>query len=233
MVQEQQIRHTFSRRLAQACDSAGMEAHGRQATLATALQVTPKAVSKWFNAEALPRRAKLMALATYIGATSEWLLGGEASSLPLPVVHSDAYRVELLDIQASAGPGCMVSSEVVETLRAIEYTRDQARTLFGQRPAETIKMITVRGDSMEGTIDPGDQIFLDMHSNVFDGDGIYVFVFGKTLHVKRLQMQKNALLVLSDNPRYREWHIDEADEDQFHIIAKVLLRQSLDYKRFS
>ncbi|MEU9363122.1 S24 family peptidase, partial [Streptomyces sp. NPDC048301] len=60
----------------------------------------------------------------------------------------------------------------------------------------------------------------------------YVFVYGKTLHVKRLQMQKDRLVVISDNPVYERWHIEEADEDQLHVVAKVLLRQSIDYRRF-
>ncbi|WP_140412186.1 S24 family peptidase, partial [Escherichia coli] len=66
----------------------------------------------------------------------------------------------------------------------------------------------------------------------FDGDGIYVFVYGKTMHVKRLQMQKNRLAVISDNAAYDRWYIEEGEEEQLHILAKVLIRQSIDYKRF-
>ncbi|MBR7404537.1 helix-turn-helix transcriptional regulator, partial [Klebsiella pneumoniae] len=77
---------------------------------------------------------------------------------------------------------------------------------------------------MEGTIDPGDFIFVDTTVNYFEGDGIYVFVFGKTIHIKRLQMQKNSLVVLSDNKLYSSWQIDATDEDQFHVLAKVLVK---------
>ena len=41
-------------------------------------------------------------------------------------------------------------------------------------------MITVNGDSMQGTIEVGDQIFIDTHVNYFDGDCIYVFVYGQS-----------------------------------------------------
>ena len=67
----------------------------------------------------------------------------------------------------------------------------------------------------------------------FDGDGVYVFVFGKTLHVKRLQMQRDRLAVISDNPIYEKWYVEPEDEDAFYVMAKVLLRQSIDYKRFA
>ncbi|WJY16332.1 S24 family peptidase [Pectobacteriaceae bacterium CE90] len=238
MVQEEKVRQIFSRRLALACNRAGMETHGRQADIAVALRVTPKAVSKWFNAESIPRRGKISELAEYVGTQSNWLLGEGSEDQTSPIeakynTRSSFYRVEVLDVQASAGNGSLVSTDFIETIRAIEYTNEQARALFGHRPSESVKVITVRGDSMEGTIEPGDQIFLDMNVIEFDGDGIYVFVFGKTLHVKRLQMQKNRIAVLSDNKLYEPWYIEEGDEDQFRIMAKVLLRQSIEYKRFA
>lgn len=105
--------------------------------------------------------------------------------------------------------------------------------MFNGRPQTHVKVITVSGDSMEGTINPGDEIFVDVSINQFDGDGIYVFVFGRTLHVKRLQMQKDRLAVISDNSIYEKWHIENNEEEQLYIMAKVLLRQSIDYRRFS
>lgn len=59
MVQEEKARTEFSQRLALACDKAGLPAHGRQAEIAKRMKLTPKAVSKWFNGEAIPRRGKL------------------------------------------------------------------------------------------------------------------------------------------------------------------------------
>ncbi|WP_407725665.1 XRE family transcriptional regulator [Pectobacterium brasiliense] len=238
MVQEEKVRQTFSRRLALACNRAGMKNHGRQADIAAALGVTPKAVSKWFNAESIPRRGKIAELADYVGAQTNWLLGegdeDQATSVEAKYnTRNNFYRVDVLDVKASAGNGYLVSTDFVETIRAIEYTNDQSIALFGNRPAESVKVITVSGDSMEGTIEPGDQIFLDMNITEFDTDGIYVFVFGKTLHIKRLQMQKNRIAVLSDNKLYEPWYIEEGDEDQFRIMAKVMLRQSIEYKRFA
>ncbi|MGG4692657.1 helix-turn-helix transcriptional regulator, partial [Proteus mirabilis] len=72
-----------------------------------------------------------------------------------------------------------------------------------------------------------------IHIDYFDGDGIYVFIFGQTLHIKRLQMIKNKLTVISDNPNYRDWDIAPEDEEQFFIFGKVLLSQSRTYKRYA
>jgi len=146
--------------------------------------------------------------------------------------RKDVYRIDVLDVSASAGDGSP-SKDVVEVIRSIEYVPDQARVIFGNRPESSVKLINVRGDSMEGTIDPGDFIFVDTTVNYFEGDGIYVFVFGRTIHIKRLQMQKNCLVVLSDNKLYSPWQIDSTDEDQFHVLAKVLVKQSAEIKRFA
>lgn len=43
----------------------------------------------------------------------------------------------------------------------------------------------------------GDRLFVDISVRHFQTDGIYSFVYGKTFHVKRLQMQGDKLAVLS------------------------------------
>ena len=75
MVQEDKARKEFASRLALACENAGYEQHGRQAEIARRMKLTPKAVSKWFNGETIPRREKLRELATLIGTTPTYLLG--------------------------------------------------------------------------------------------------------------------------------------------------------------
>ena len=158
-------------------------------------------------------------------------LDGVLDEYELPKDNKDSFRVDVLDVEASAGHGVIVKGEFIETIKSIEYATEYAKTMFGGRPANTIKVITVKGDSMKGTIDPGDQIFIDMTVDFFDGDGIYVFVYGETLHVKRLQMQKDRLAVLSDNDKYDKWFIDEPDKEKFFVSGKVLLSQSQAYKR--
>lgn len=228
----------FSERLAQAMKHAGYT----QGRLAKDVGMAQSSVNKLLK-EANGSR-KTVEIASVLGVRPEWLSTGEgemaSSSAREPTALyqvkpslNGIYRVDVLDVKASAGPGAIVTSDFIETIRAIEYTTEQARALFGNRPATHVKVITVNGDSMDGTISPGDQIFVDTGVTHFDGDGVYVFVFGKTLHVKRLQMQRDRLAVISDNPIYEKWYVEPEDEDTFYVMAKVLLRQSVDYKRFA
>lgn len=84
---------------------------------------------------------------------------------------------------------------------------------------------------MEGTIEPGDLIFVDVAVSSFDGDGIYVFDYNGDMFVKRLQKVKSELIVISDNPRYREWTISEDEMDMLHVAGRVMLSQSQQYRR--
>lgn len=228
----------FSERLGHAMDVAGYT----QARLAKDVGMAQSSVNKLLKGANGSR--KTVEIASVLGVRPEWLSTGQGEMLESGIreantlcqikpVMNEVYRVDVLDVKASAGPGSLVTSDFIETIRAIEYTTEQARALFGNRPADNVKVITVNGDSMDGTISPGDQIFVDTGVTHFYGDGVYVFVFGKTLHVKRLQMQRDRLAVISDNPIYEKWYVESEDEDQFYVMAKVLLRQSIEYKRFA
>ncbi|OSN05943.1 hypothetical protein AU512_12845 [Lonsdalea iberica] len=235
-------RLTTASRIAQLLTEKGWN----QSILARKLKISPQAVQGWVSGKTAPRGAHLEKLSQVSGYPEHWffmsreddertvICPNTSPAAPLPVKRTDCqrYRVDMLAIQVSAGHGVVSSSEFVETIKAIEYTHEQARMLFGSKPASAIKMVTVKGDSMASTIEPGDMIFVDVSVNTFDGDGIYVFVFGNMLYVKRLQMLKHRLLVLSDNPKYQSWHIEDGEQDEFHVIAKVLLSQSVNFKRF-
>ncbi|MBD2797700.1 helix-turn-helix transcriptional regulator [Xenorhabdus sp. 18] len=140
------------------------------------------------------------------------------------------FKVSALNVEASAGYG-VSTGEFIETIGSIEYTTDEAKLIFGNRREENVKVIAVKGDSMSGTIESGDQIFVDVTVKHFDGDGIYVFSFGRSLHVKRLQIQKNKLAVLSDNSNYETWYIEESEEPLLHIQGKVIVSHSHVYRK--
>lgn len=71
----------FSERLRLAIRHAGIKEHGAAAAIARLLNVTPKAVSKWMNDEAVPRREKIIMIAQRTGVRSAWLEYGEGEML--------------------------------------------------------------------------------------------------------------------------------------------------------
>lgn len=92
MVQAEKVRNDFSRRLAQACKDAGLNEHGRGAVIVKAIQVSSKAVSKWFNGESLPRQDKMNALAKFLNCDVVWLQHGENAGFDRNVSNPKPYR---------------------------------------------------------------------------------------------------------------------------------------------
>lgn len=189
---------------------------------------------KQFSEQTLSRLAHALSVSVpdlFTSSENEFTVYIDSNSETSSRKDIDVYRVEVLDVSASAGSGHIQGSDVIDVIHAIEYSSDQALTLFGGRTSAGVKVINVRGDSMASTIEPGDLIFVDVNINEFDGDGIYVFGFDGKVYVKRLQMIPDQLLVISDNPKYREWSIDKENEHRFYVFGKVLISQSQSFKR--
>ena len=198
------------------------------------MKLTPKAVSKWFNGESIPRRGTLKALASHIGTSASYLLGDvdeDGIDTEATPILKDVFRIDLLDITVSAGPG-VINQEFVEILHSVEYAPAEARHMFDGRKAESIRIINVRGDSMSGTIEPGDLLFVDISVKSFDGDGIYAFLYDDTAHVKRLQKMKDKLLVISDNKSYAPWDpIEKEEMNRVLVFGKVIGSMPQTYRK--
>ncbi|MFT4271222.1 MAG: S24 family peptidase [Pantoea sp.] len=226
---------TFSERLSQAMKEAGHT----QGSLGKAVGMAQSSVWKLVSGDAKGSR-KAVDIARVLGVRPEWLVSGQdpmrnEGQQPIQAHNKDqnegVYRIDVLDLTVSAGPGSYMLSEMVEVLHAIEFTSEHARSLFGNRAAQSIKVMTVDGDSMSPTVNSGDRLFFDVSVRDFRTDGVYAFVYGKTFHVKRLQMQGEKLAVLSDNPSYEKWYVTETSQDQFYVMGKALIHESIKYNK--
>ncbi|BBM66325.1 repressor [Vibrio alfacsensis] len=164
MVHSQNVRSNFSLRLAQACNNAGIEEHGRGVILAKQLKVTPKAVSKWLNAEAMPRQNKMEQLAEFLNVSPYWLQYGKGPSQPsvndekianglVQYPDHEVGNVTKIDIQPTYLKTFPVLSSVQagQWLEAVEpYTREEVAEWYPTtvRSSDSCFWLTVQGDSM-------------------------------------------------------------------------------------
>ena len=227
------MKTTLAERLREARKAAGMT----QKTLGDAVGVSQAAIQKIETGRAA-QTTKLLDIAKALRVRPEWLSSGtgtmradgEDDKKPSHINH-DVFRVDILDLAVSAGPG-VVNQEFVEILRSVEYAPADANHMFDGRKAENIRIINVRGDSMSGTIEPGDLLFVDVSVRKFDGDGIYAFLYDDTAHVKRLQKMKDKLLVISDNKSYAPWEPIEKDEmNRVFVFGKVIGSMPQTYRK--
>ncbi|SCB89363.1 Phage repressor protein C, contains Cro/C1-type HTH and peptisase s24 domains [Gilliamella bombicola] len=186
-------------------------------------------IRRYAQGTAIPRNSNLDKISKFLKVDKSWLLFGNGDSNVKETItnkNENSFYIEVLDITASAGAGYL-NSDVMEVIKLVEYDSEQAKTLFKGVNANNLKVINVSGDSMQGTFESGDAIYVDVSKRAFEGDGIYVFTFGRNLYVKRLQIIKNIIRVKSDNKLYDSWEIHEDEFDQLYIHGKVMLSQSM------
>lgn len=143
--------------------------------------------------------------------------------------ESKIFRIHRLDLPTPAAE-INAANDTVALIRALELEPERARLIFGALPADSIRLINLKGDSMAPTLEPADLVFIDISVNAFDGDGIYIFSFNGNLFVKRLQQVKSSLYVLSDNTRYKEWIISEQEIPSLQLLGRVIGAQSQHYR---
>lgn len=109
-----EFRERFAARLKRALAGAGVPEHGSGAYLQRLTSVTPKAASKWLNAESMPGTARIPAIAKDLGVRAEWLHYGDG----------DMRRSSVGD---SAGDGIPAGAGRVSALVARRQKEDEAR----------------------------------------------------------------------------------------------------------
>ncbi|HAE49476.1 MAG: transcriptional regulator [Tistrella sp.] len=131
----------------------------------------------------------------------------------------DLVRLPRYNVEAAAGAGISVTSELVTDVVAFEraFLRD-----LGAAP-DRCSVIWARGDSMVPTIPDGSILVVD-HSQIELVHGcIYVVNLGGDLLVKRLRRRLDSTVELvSDNQIYPVEALRPADLEHLRVIGRVV-----------
>lgn len=146
----------------------------------------------------------------------------DAAKLPETVDFGgvDYGAVGVYDAKVSAGPGAL----------NVDYPEPESYRMF---PLEWLKAITsadhsmlailtVAGDSMQPTLENGDQILIDRSVRHLGRDGLYVLSADHEAQVKRLSRdpRDRSVTIRSDNPKAESWK--GVDEERVHVLGRVL-----------
>jgi phage repressor protein C with HTH and peptisase S24 domain len=149
-------------------------------------------------------------LARYF-SVSESVLGGPPDEL---VSHDGLMSIKRHPVTVSAGPGAIVAEEQGRAYFGFDESWLKALTAT---PAAKLSIVRVEGDSMAPTLNPGDDILVDLGDSADRlRDGIYVLRVDEAVLVKRIALHPmgRRVTVQSDNPAYPDWpnfRIDEID----------------------
>lgn len=206
-----------------------MKATGEtQEDLAEKLNVTQGSIAHWLSGRRKPDTDIVASILKAVGI-NKIIINSDGYAEEInsqPNYNKNNFHIESLDITTNLGNEYL-NSDVMEVIKLIEYDSEHARALFNGIDANNLKIINISGDSMQGTFESGDCVYVDVSQQEFNGDGIYVFTFGRNLYVKRLQIIKDKLFVISDNKAYKEWDISEEEINKLYIHGKVMLSQSM------
>lgn len=215
-----------------------------QKDLSLACGVTQQMISKIEKGNA-DSTGDIVAIATALGVTAEWLLTGRDSHQVSPpaetsqVAIPDGARVvawETLedlpdraayvvvphfDLHLSAGGGCDWVEHPDNEPMVFRARWFAAR---GARP-ELCRALYVRGVSMEPTLQDGDTVLIDTARTEIRDDAIYAVLYHSELYVKRLFLVPGGGVELrSDNPRHPTRVVSGADLEALTVLGLMIWR---------
>ncbi|WP_180296950.1 S24 family peptidase [Snodgrassella alvi] len=222
------------------------ELNKTQAGLCRYCKIKAPSVSKWLSGMTKTLKGEnLLRAAEYLECDPDWLATGKGF-WHLNVANSSEQATQNENLEYQAIPEfellaitplflnefIISTSDIQSSISSIHYTEEQYRRMFGAKEPQNLRITNIKADNMSGTLEPGDLVFVDTSIIKYDGDGIYLFVFSNHLHLKRVQMVGNTLMVISDNSKYQTWSITQKDKSNMNVLGKVLISQSQIFQRF-
>lgn len=131
------------------------------------------------------------------------------------------FSIPVLDIEGGMGSG-RAQPEYESVVGALDVSPAwvQGHLPKASSPAN-LRIITGYGDSMSGTYEDGDVLFVDTGYTEIRLDAVYVFELNRELFIKRLQRHPDGTLTAhSDNKRYDPIRIDR--KDAVRVIGRVI-----------
>ena len=153
-----------------------------------------------------PDLAMIRRIASKLNRTPEWLAFDVGDGLGLDMIH-----VNEIDVRAYSGAGGF--GEIMEgaeaaVLRRYYFPKNEIKAAFGAEPGG-LKILEAVGDSMLGTINPGEKVFVNLADKMPSPPGIFVVWDGLALVLKRIELIANSdpptVKISSDNPRYQPY----------------------------
>lgn len=224
-------------RIAKAIAASGK----KKGEIAAECGVANSAVTQWINGDSKSLKPEnLYALAKATGFRAEWLAIGEGAEREAPAEgkESNVHAIDFLrprskageilipqyDVRAAMGPGQVLPSSYVDTIRHIAVSPDYLRESgVAYTAARNLAVVTGFGESMNKTFSSGDPLIIDRGVNELVTDGVYLFSLAGMLYIKRLQLLPGRIRMISDNDAFPPYDIQGAEVDQLIIHARVLL----------
>jgi len=124
------------------------------------------------------------------------------------------------DVQASAGHGTVIHSELI--VDHLAFKLEWVKSRLGADP-RALALITAVGDSMEPTIQENDLLLVNTKVDQVKDGCIYCINIQGDLMVKRIQRMLDGVLVIkSDNAAYQQFTVSGDQAAALEIVGRVV-----------
>lgn len=170
-----------------------------------------------------PTSEKLMRVAAVLRTSVEYLTQGVAADgrPEVPPLRAPGFvSIPFARVEAAMGGGAVVEDE--EDGDPWHFNRAWLRDKLRLRAAG-LRLLTVKGDSMEPSLYSGDVVMIDTAQTSPSPPGIFVLHDGFGLVAKRLEHLPNSdpprVRILSDNPRYSAY---EMTIEEIRVVGRLV-----------
>ncbi|WP_447045318.1 LexA family transcriptional regulator [Vreelandella sp. H-I2] len=195
----------------------------------------PSTIHNWSKNGNIPT-SECIEAAKNTGVSLDWLLAGkgigpdsedgpgiaeqQALYLDERLNNPNVASIPMYDVECAAGSGRDFTEEKVLGY----FHMDRAVLAELKLPAESGAWVRARGDSMVGTIDDGDYVFVDFTQRDPTREGVYLILSDGERRIKRMQrVAGGGWLLISDNNRY-EKELIAPDKKQFvEVLGRCLV----------
>ena len=206
----------FASRFSEARKSARLSV----ADIAKRMGISIQSVYGWEKGS-VPKADRMNELADMFDVPVQWLAFGEGEPHTLRDENGD-WSVPALRVTASAGGGALVELPSVVSLMSVNPVF--VRQIYPGAHRDSLRIVTVRGQSMEPTYHNDDILLVDTAVTYLIQEGYYVLSYRGLTYVKKLQPEPgDKLAIISDNPEYKSFVVDLKDEStQIEIHGLVI-----------
>lgn len=177
-----------------------------QKQISEALNCHARSWGFYENGSSIPGGEVLSNLAE-LGVDINWILTGKRGI--------SENTINIYNVEFSAGCGSFISEENI--ISSLSLPDDFFNT-YNLNKKQTAG-VYVKGDSMQPKFNDHDIAIVDMSVEEFIKDGTYAFSYDGSCFIKKLQLVGKTLKVISLNPEYAAWDIE--NEEQLHIVGLV------------
>lgn len=214
---------SFAKRLKILMDERGIT----NADLSKKLGVTRATVKWWVDGKTLQLKYDdAAALASLFNVNVDWLMTGNGPELSAD--NPNAVTIRKVNLKGLCGEYSHATApiEIYDESELVDTIQAGAKWFFNNFPhyaPEDVNIVTATGDSMEPLISEGDLVFIDTKSRVCDRDGIYFLYLDGQYFIKRVQRSiGKKLILISENPKYRDIEIESDSQVEFFTIGRVI-----------